>query len=236
MKQSKGIITSVVKVPFYGLIGFFSRLSFIFFLPIGIFLSIKALVQKIRGIDTASETKLQPITDTELLGIKYYHKGHTWAEALTDGTVKVGFDYFTQKIMGEVNEIRLPKVGQALNQGKIAWVLKHGKRVLPQMAPINGTVLEVNEDLQKYPSIKNSDLAERGWVLKVKPVHLKENIRNLIHEQMSEKWLELAKSQFVLRFPSAVGPAYQDGGELIDGVGDTLTDDEWKIVKHEFFL
>ncbi len=236
MKQTKDLMISTVKTPLYILIGFFSRLSFIAILPIGIFLSIKAVVQKIRGKEVSSKSKVHPVVDKELLGIKHFHKGHTWVEASADGTVTVGLDEFAQKIMGNIDTIKLPKVGQITNQGKIAWILNHGKRILPQIAPVKGTIVEINAALQKDPSIINRSPYEKGWVIKVKPLNLKENLRNLIHEDMSEKWLELAKSQFVLRFPRSVGPAYQDGGELINGVGDTLSDEEWNIVKQEFFF
>ncbi|MDZ7260706.1 MAG: glycine cleavage system protein H [candidate division KSB1 bacterium] len=236
MKRTKEIIVSTVKVPLYVLTGLFSRLLFVALLPIGIFLSLKAAVRKILGLAVAPEPELLPGLEPELLGLKYFHQGHTWAVATAAGTVTVGLDDFAQKIIGTIDSIELPRIGQTLRQGKIAWKLRHGQRILPQVAPIEGTVIEVNEDLQKSPSLANRSPYEKGWVLKVKPTRLKENLRNLIHGDIGEKWLDLAKSQFVLRFPRAVGPAYQDGGELIDNVGDTLTDEEWERVKREFFL
>ena len=57
----------------------------------------------------------------------------------------------------------------------------------------------------------------------------------MLHGELADKWMETAKSQFVQKFPQSVVPVYQDGGELIDDVGDTLSNEEWEAVKVEFF-
>lgn len=236
MAQTKEATVSLLKVPLNILIGFFSRLLFVAFIPIGIFMIIKVAVQKIRGVEIASESATRIALEHEMVGQKYFHQGHTWAMATAAGTVTIGLDDFSQKTIGAIDNIELPKVGRFLKQGRIAWKLHRGSRVLPQIAPIDGTVIEINDDLQKDPSLANQSPYERGWVLKVKPSRLKANLRNLLHGQLAEKWKELAKSQLAARFPQSLGPVYQDGGELIDGVGNTLTDEEWEIVKREFFL
>jgi len=236
MKQTKETLIATGRVPLQFLAGLFYRLIWIAFLPIGLFMILKAAIQKIRGVEIAEESTVQPALDQDLIGLKFFHKGHTWAVAGTDGTMTVGLDDFAQKLIGAIDKIELPKIGQLLRQGKIAWKLKHGERILPQTAPIEGRVVEVNENLQNDPSLANRSPYEKGWLLKVQPTWLKENLRNLMRGQLGEKWLDMAKSEFVNRFPRTVGPAYQDGGELIDGVGDTLTDEEWEMVKREFFL
>ncbi|UCE19317.1 MAG: glycine cleavage system protein H [Gemmatimonadota bacterium] len=236
MAQTKEAVTSIVKTPWHILIGFLSRLFFVAFLPIGLFMIIKAVVFKIRGVEVAEKLKSYALVDPEMVGKKFFHQGHTWAMATETGTVTVGLDNFAQKVLGAIDNLELPKAGRLLKQGRIAWRLHRGNRVLPQISPIDGTIVEVNGDLQKDPTLANQSPYEKGWVLKVKPARLKENIRNLLQGQLAEKWMELAKSQLAARFPQSLGPVYQDGGELIDGVGNTLTDEEWEIVKREFFL
>jgi len=236
MGQTNQAVTTLLKFPLNITIGILSRLFFVAFLPIGIFMIIKAVVQKIRGVEIASALDTRTMMDPELVGQRYFHQGHTWATATAGGTVTLGIDNFAQKVIGAIDDIELPKVGRLLKQGRIAWKLHRGNRVLPQLAPIDGTVVEVNNDLQQNLSLANQSPYERGWVLKVRPSRLKENLRNLLHGQLAEKWTELAKSQLAARFPQSLGPVYQDGGELIDGVGNTLTEEEWEIVKREFFL
>ena len=70
----------------------------------------------------------------------------------------------------------------------------------------------------------------------MRPARLKDNLRNLLHGQLAEKWMEMTKSQFVQQHPLSAEPVYQDGGELVDGVGDMLSDEEWESVKREFFI
>jgi glycine cleavage system H lipoate-binding protein len=217
-------------------IGLLSRLFFVAFLPIGIFMIIKAIVYKIRGVEAASAPETRIMMVPELIDQKFFHQGHTWAKASAGGIVTIGIDNFAQKVIGAIDAIELPKVGRLLKQGRIAWRLHRGNRILPQLAPIDGTVIEVNDNLQNNPSLANQSPYEQGWVLKLRPTRLRENVRNLLQGQLAEKWTELAKSQLAARFPHSLGPVYQDGGELIDGVGNTLTDEEWEIVKREFFL
>ena len=236
MAQTKEAVTSLIKIPWHILIGFLSRLFFVAFLPIGLFMVMKAAILKIRGVEVEEKVDSSAWVDSEMVGQKYFHQGHTWAMATAGGTITLGLDNFSQKIIGAIDNIELPKVGRFLKQGRIAWRLHRGNRVLPQISPVDGTIVEVNENLQKEPSLANQSPYEKGWVLKVKPARLKENMRNLLHGQLADKWMELAKSQLAARFPQSLGPVYQDGGELIDGVGNTLTDEEWEIVKREFFL
>ena len=236
MSQTKEATLSLVKAPLHILIGLFSRLFFVAFLPIGIFMIIKAVVQKIRGVEVASVRETQMMLDPDFIGKKYFHQGHTWAMATSAGTVTVGLDNFAQKVIGPIDTIETPKKGRLLKQGRIAWRLHRGDRVLPQISPVEGTVVEINTNLQDDPSLANKSPYEQGWVLKIRPSRLKENIKNLLHGPLAEKWTELTKSQLAARFPQSLGPVYQDGGELIDGVGNTLTDEEWEIVKREFFL
>jgi len=143
MGRTKNVVATTVKVPLYLLTGLLSRLFFVAFLPVGIFLVIKAALQKIRGVEGVSEIDSQRWMDEELIGRRYFHQGHTWAMAARGGTVTVGLDGFSQKVIGSIDSIELPKVGRFLKQGRIAWRLHRGDRILPQIAPIEGTVVEI---------------------------------------------------------------------------------------------
>jgi len=237
MKRSREVITSTIKVPGYAVIGFFSRFLFVAFLPIGIYMILKAVVQKIRGVEVAAEPEAQFTVDEALIGQRFFHKGHTWVQPTAEGTVMVGPDYFAQKIIGAIDRIDVPPIGRFLQPGKIAWRLRHGERVLDQISPIEGKIVAINPALQTDPAVvAPRSTTDDGWVLKIRPSHLKENLKNLIPRNRVEKWLELIKSQLVFRFPGIVGPAYQDGGELIDGVCDTMSDEDWEVLRTEFFL
>jgi len=232
MEQTHKTEALTVATPLHIMAGLLSRLLFVFFLPIGIFMLVKAAVQKIRGVEAAIESAPRMEIEPQLIGKTYFHQGHTWAMPTAAGTVTLGFDEFTQKIMGHIDEIELPKVGGFLRQGSVAWRLRHAGRVLQQRTPVEGTILEVNETMADNPSGSSQ---ETNWLLKIQPARLKESVSNMLHGELAEKWMVTAKSQFVQKFPQSIVPVYQDGGELIDDVGDSLNDEEWESVKKEFF-
>ena len=150
--------------------------------------------------------------------------------------VSVGVDDFAQKLIGEVDAVQIPQVGKVLRQGEMAWELKRAERTLSQVSPISGTVVQVNQNLQDNPSLVNSPPSQEGWLLKVKTTALKEDLKNLFSSGAAKKWMESVKVQFASHFAQEIGPVYQDGGELVAGIGDKLNDAKWEEIVHEFFL
>lgn len=165
----------------------------------------------------------------------YFHPTHSWAK-VTDDVVTVGIDEFTGKLIGRIQKVDIPRVGSYLQQGQTAWKLSRGKRELPQSSPVEGEVVEINEQLLNNPSRINESPYKDGWIMKIRPNALRQNLKNLLHGDTAKHWLENARSQFVLRFANEVGPVCQDGGELIDNAGELLTESEWEEVLREFFM
>ncbi len=46
----------------------------------------------------------------------YLHRSHAWATLQDDGLVRVGLDDFSQKLLGQADEIRLPEIGKVYYQ------------------------------------------------------------------------------------------------------------------------
>jgi glycine cleavage system H protein len=178
---------------------------------------------------TRSERTLSVVSEP------YFHPTHTWAK-ITDDTVTIGVDEFAQKVLGRIQRLDIPKIGSYLKQGDIAWRLFHGKRVLPQRAPVEGEVVEINHALFTQPDRINKAPYEDGWILRLRPVALRHNLKNLLHGETARRWLETVRAQFVMRFATHVGPVCQDGGELIDGAGELLNEAEWTEVLNEYFM
>lgn len=214
--------------------------AILFLITVIIFLVIDHIMRKREARQTAGApvpANKIPTSDRPkaLVSEPYFHPTHTWAK-ITDDTVTLGVDEFAQKILGRVQRLDIPKIGSYLKQGDTAWRLFHGKRVLPQSAPVEGEVVEINHDLFIQPDQINRSPYEDGWILKIKPVALRNNLKNLLHGETAHRWLETVRAQFVKRFASEVGPVCQDGGELIDGAGELLNETEWNEVLQEYFM
>jgi glycine cleavage system H protein len=56
------------------------------------------------------------------------------------------------------------------------------------VAPISGTVEQVNSLIQSEPQLLNEDPYVRGWLLTMKPSNLKAELANLMDFQKAVEW------------------------------------------------
>jgi len=94
-----------------------------------------------------------------------YTKEHEWISA--DGTAgTVGITDYAQSSLGDIVFVELPKVGDAVEAGKIFGSVESVKAVSDLYSPVSGTVTAVNEELKDKPEKINED-ANATWMLKL---------------------------------------------------------------------
>jgi len=165
---------------------------------------------------------------------RYYHPAHTWMQ-LADGEGIVGSDEFVVRALGVPENVELPPVGMHVNQGDPLWKIRKGTRTVVQMSPIEGVVLNANQALSRDPRLLHEAPYSKGWIAVIKPTALKANLKNLLHGAIAEMWMDQAKRLVIQRFSPRLGVTCQDGGELVDGFGDLMSDEEWEKFSREFF-
>ena len=109
----------------------------------------------------------------------YYHKEHYWVRLEGDVAV-VGTSDFAQKLAGQIVYVELPSKGKSVEQGKPIGSMESGKWVGRVYAPLSGTVEAVNEELEETPELINESPYEKGWIFKMKPSKLKEELDLLL--------------------------------------------------------
>ncbi len=167
---------------------------------------------------------------------RFFHPAHTWA-LVNSGVaeVTVGSDEFSTRLVGTLNEVELPVVGQVVHQGERLAVLRHGNRTLTQSSPVSGIVVETNDGLRRRPELLNESPLEKGWLARILPSNLTADLRNLLSGSAADAWWEAIRSQVIGFFSPSIGPVLQDGGKLIRNIGDQLSDEEWvRLVRHFF--
>lgn len=120
----------------------------------------------------------------------YYTKDHTWARIEDDGTVTVGFDAFAAKAAGNIEFIDLPMEDDEFESGEAFGSLESAKWVGGLLTPVSGTVTEVNEGIEDDLSLLVEDPYGEGWLIKVKPSNLKDDLKTLIHGDDVGPWLK----------------------------------------------
>ena len=170
----------------------------------------------------------------------FYHIGHTWANLLLSGFVKVGMDDFAQRSIGRFDEIELPPIGKEVKQGGKIFTVKQGSRKATFYSPVEGVVGSVNHMLLETPKVIKRDPYIDGWVCAIKPSNLGENIKNLKIAKDAALWLKEEITRFkevMLKKSLQMVPAYetiQDGGEIVDGLLEFLGDEQWELFNSEF--
>ncbi len=166
----------------------------------------------------------------------YYHRGHTWVKLDEGNTMKIGLDDFTQQVMGDIEGIAIPSPGGVLSQGQVAWRVRHGKRKLSQLAPLGGTVVEINEKIMKDPTLANRSPYEEGWILKIRTKGLNTEMPELMDSLQFKARFDQDKAKFMSSFNDhALGAVYGDGGEVIKGAATNLDEKTWKKLVTQLF-
>jgi glycine cleavage system H protein len=164
----------------------------------------------------------------------FFHPSHSWAR-ITDELVTVGADEFAYKLIGKIQRIEIAQMGSYLKQGQIIWVLCHNDRALPQCAPVEGQIVEINRELVQNPSRIGDHPYDRDWIARIRPYSLRQNLKNLIRNDAARYWLNGLRDRLVMQFSTEIGPTCQDGGDLVTGVSDLLNEQEWEAVLFEYF-
>tara|TARA_Y100001970_G_scaffold222464_1_gene273621 strand:+ start:306 stop:683 length:378 start_codon:yes stop_codon:yes gene_type:complete len=111
-----------------------------------------------------------------------YTKEHEWLRVTKENAI-VGITYFAQSQLGDIIFLELPDVGDKIIAGEPFGEVEAVKTVSELYAPVDGTVMEVNNDLDDFPEKVNQDCYGDGWIIKIKPVKEIEKQDLLDHKQ-----------------------------------------------------
>lgn len=108
----------------------------------------------------------------------YYTKDHEWAH-VDENIVTVGITEFAQDQLGEIVYVELPDEGQKVTQGEPFGVVESVKAVSDLLAPVSGTVIEVNTEIVDDPGVLNDDQMNQGWLLRIE-METEKELANLL--------------------------------------------------------
>lgn len=96
-----------------------------------------------------------------------YTKDHEWIKVDGDEAL-IGITEFAQKELGDIVFIEVETEGESLDAGEAFGTIEAVKTVSDMFMPVNGEVLEFNEELEANPEIVNKDPYGEGWIIKIK--------------------------------------------------------------------
>ncbi len=93
-----------------------------------------------------------------------YTQEHEWARV--DGhRLTVGITDYAQGALGDVVYVDLPAHGTRVERGQPFGEVESTKSVSDLYAPVSGTIVERNENLESRPELVNSDPYGEGWMV-----------------------------------------------------------------------
>ena len=100
-----------------------------------------------------------------------YTSEHEWVRPSSgDGdSVRIGVTDYAQDALGDIVYVSLPEVGAEVTDGGAVGELESTKSVSDVYAPLDGTVVAVNESLDQNPESVNTDPYGEGWLYELQP-------------------------------------------------------------------
>jgi len=94
-------------------------------------------------------------------------ENHVWV-GVEDEHVFFGVTNYGQSELGKIISVDLPEVGDKVEKGEPFAEVESNTTVAELIAPVSGTVIAVNPELESRPSIINEDPYNDGWVIEVR--------------------------------------------------------------------
>lgn len=117
-----------------------------------------------------------------------YTKRHEWI-MLEDDVATVGITDYAQRELEEVNFIDMPAEEVEINAGEEAATVESHSDSLSVVAPLDGTVVEINRLLEDNPELVNADPYGDGWLFRLEVTDLSA-WRDLLTAEEYEDYLD----------------------------------------------
>lgn len=95
-----------------------------------------------------------------------YYKEHIWVRR-EGSDLRIGITEFAQSELGDIVFVDLPEVGDTIERDEPFGNVESVKTVSELYAPLNGTVVEINDTLTDKPELVNESPYQIAWLIVV---------------------------------------------------------------------
>lgn len=95
----------------------------------------------------------------------YYTEDHEWIK-VEGNEAYIGITDFAQEQLGDIVYVELPEVDDELDKDDVFSAIESVKAASDIYMPVDGKILEVNEELLDAPELINTDAYE-NWIVKI---------------------------------------------------------------------
>jgi glycine cleavage system H protein len=117
----------------------------------------------------------------------YYSTDYMWVK-IEDDKARIGITDYAQKQLREIVFVELPGEGETIKAKEPFGTVESVKAVSDLVAPLSGTIEEVNEEVTSRPELLNEDPYDQGWLLVISPINLKKELKELMDFDKAVEW------------------------------------------------
>jgi glycine cleavage system H protein len=96
-----------------------------------------------------------------------YTKTHEWV-SLDGDVATIGVTDFAQSELGDITYLELPEVGDSIAADQAFGIIESVKAANDIFSPIDGEVVERNEDVLATPETINASPFDQAWLVRVR--------------------------------------------------------------------
>lgn len=119
---------------------------------------------------------------------RVYSDEHVWILMESENIAKIGITEHAQSELDDIVYLELPNLGDECISGQSCAVVESVKTASDVYAPVDGKVLEINDDLIESPEKINESPYEYGWLIKVE-LHNKSAIDSLMNASQYDSYV-----------------------------------------------
>ncbi|QQY79378.1 glycine cleavage system H protein [Keratinibaculum paraultunense] len=117
----------------------------------------------------------------------YYTEDHEWVK-VEGGEAYIGIADYAQDQLGDIVYVELPEIDDEFEQGEAFSAVESVKAAADVYMPIDGKIIEINEELLDDPALLNEDPYE-NWLVKIE-IADKSQLDDLMTSEEYEKFLD----------------------------------------------
>jgi len=95
-----------------------------------------------------------------------YTETHEWIRVEGEHAY-VGLTDYAQDQLSDIVYVEMPEEGDVFSRGEVFCVVESVKAASDCYFPVEGEIVEINEELEDSPDLVNSDPYGQGWFVKI---------------------------------------------------------------------
>lgn len=118
----------------------------------------------------------------------YYSKEHEYVK-IEDDLAIIGITDHAQNALHEITYVEIKDVGTTLSVNEDCGLVESMKASSDIFTPIGGEIVEVNAELEDAPEVVNESPYEKGWLFKIKPTNLDDDLKGLMDSKAYQEYV-----------------------------------------------